>query len=86
MITFYLRGGTPEVNKFSKTIKVFTCAESLGGVESLMEVPSLMTHGSVPADHRKLLGIMDNMIRLSVGIEDVEDLLGDLDAGLKAIH
>jgi len=50
-------------------------AESLGGVESLCEIPSLMTHGSVPADHRKKLGIEDNMIRLSVGIEDTEFLL-----------
>lgn len=51
-----------------------------------MEIPSLMTHASVPADHRAKLGITDNLIRLSVGVEDIEDLLADLDKGLRAIH
>jgi cystathionine beta-lyase/cystathionine gamma-synthase len=56
-------------------LKIFTLAESLGGVESLAECPVVMTHGSVPAEHRKLLGIEDNFIRLSVGIESEADLV-----------
>jgi len=62
---------------------VITLAESLGGVESLIEAPAVMTHGSVPAEHRKLLGIDDNFVRMSTGIENVEDLIGDIDAALK---
>eukprot|EP00352_Strombidinopsis_acuminata_P003305 CAMPEP_0176385964 /NCGR_PEP_ID=MMETSP0126-20121128/35554_1 /TAXON_ID=141414 ORGANISM="Strombidinopsis acuminatum, Strain SPMC142" /NCGR_SAMPLE_ID=MMETSP0126 /ASSEMBLY_ACC=CAM_ASM_000229 /LENGTH=68 /DNA_ID=CAMNT_0017752607 /DNA_START=1196 /DNA_END=1402 /DNA_ORIENTATION=- len=64
--------------KFLRAVKVITLAESLGGVESLIENPALMTHGSVPPEHRKLLGIDDNFIRMSVGIEDEADLLADL--------
>jgi len=59
-------------------VKVFTLAESLGGVESLCEHPLTMTHGSVPAEHRKILGIDGALIRLSVGIEDEADLVNDL--------
>jgi len=62
---------------------VFTLAESLGGYESLAELPVLMTHASVPEDQRKVLGISDSLIRLSVGLEDVEDLIADLDQALK---
>lgn len=61
-----------------KAVKVFTLAESLGAVESLVECPAIMTHGSVPADHRKMLGIDDNFIRLSVGVEDEADLMADV--------
>lgn len=61
-----------------KAVKVFTLAESLGAVESLVECPAIMTHGSVPADHRKMLGIDDNFIRISVGVEDEADLLADV--------
>jgi cystathionine gamma-lyase len=60
-------------------------AESLGGFESLIEIPSIMTHASVPEEDRALLGITDNMVRLSVGIEDVEDLISDLKQGLQNI-
>lgn len=61
-----------------QNLKVFTLAESLGAVESLIELPATMTHGSVPAAHRKMLGIDDNFLRLSVGIEDEADLIADL--------
>jgi cystathionine gamma-lyase len=85
MITFYLKGGIEESRKFLSNLKVMTLAESLGGVESLIECPAVMTHGSVPSDKRKELGISDNMIRISVGIEDVEDLVEDLENGLKHV-
>lgn len=78
MISFYIKGGVKQAEKFLKALKYFTLAESLGGVESLAENPALMTHGSVPAAHRKLLGIEDNFVRLSVGIETQEDLVNDV--------
>ena len=64
---------------------MFALAESLGGVESLIEHPAIMTHASVPADLRKELGIEEGLVRLSVGIESGEDLLGDLDQALKGL-
>uniref|UniRef100_A0A915M3F9 cystathionine gamma-lyase n=1 Tax=Meloidogyne javanica TaxID=6303 RepID=A0A915M3F9_MELJA len=79
MISFYLRGGV-----LLRFIKLFLLAESLGGYESLAELPSVMTHASVPADIRKELGIGDNLIRLSVGCEDSQDLIDDLDQALSA--
>eukprot|EP01080_Neovahlkampfia_damariscottae_P002254 gene2254-2428_t len=82
MITFYLKGGEKQSRQFLENIKIITLAESLGGVESLAECPSLMTHGSVPAEMRKELGIEDNMIRLSVGVEDGEDLVEDVQKAL----
>jgi cystathionine gamma-lyase len=85
MITFYLKGGLEESRKFLSTLKVITLAESLGGVESLIECPAVMTHGSVPPEKRKELNISDNMIRLSVGIEDLSDLLGDIENALSKI-
>lgn len=84
MVTFWHTGGLAESQKFLKAIKVFTLAESLGGFESLAELPSVMTHASVKAEERAKLGITDNMIRLSVGLEDQEDLIGDLDQALTA--
>lgn len=78
MITFFLKGGIKESNNFLKKVKVFTLAESLGGVESLIEHPAIMTHASIPKKVREDLGIKDNLIRLSVGIEDCEDLINDL--------
>jgi len=85
MITFWVRGGIKESREFLENVKIFALAESLGGVESLVEHPAIMTHASVPADERKKLGIWDNMIRLSVGVEDVEDLLDDLKGAFAAI-
>lgn len=78
MITFYIKGGLKEARSFLENVQVFSLAESLGGVESLVEHPAIMTHASVPAENRKALGIDDTLIRLSVGIEDLEDLLSDL--------
>ncbi len=63
-------------------LELFACAESLGGVESLAEHPAIMTHASIPAEQRAALGISDGLIRLSVGIEGVEDLWADLDEAL----
>lgn len=78
MITFFIKGGLEASRKFLESVQVFALAESLGGVESLIEHPAIMTHASVPADQRKKLGIDDSLIRLSVGIEDIDDLLADL--------
>lgn len=83
MITIYIRGGLEESRTMLETTKLFACAESLGGVESLIEHPAIMTHASVPADHREKLGIDDNLIRLSVGIEDADDLIADLDDAIQ---
>jgi cystathionine gamma-lyase len=82
MVSFYIKGGVKQAEKFLTSLKYFTLAESLGGVESLAENPALMTHGSVPAAHRKLLGIEDNFIRLSVGIESEQDLVNDIKQAL----
>ncbi|MBS2029720.1 MAG: cystathionine gamma-synthase [Deltaproteobacteria bacterium] len=78
MCTFVIKGGLPAAKKFLESVKVFACAESLGGVESLIEHPAIMTHASVPAATRQKLGIDDGFIRLSVGIEDSRDLIDDL--------
>lgn len=84
MISFYLKGGLEESRTFLSSLKIFTLAESLGGYESLAELPSIMTHASVPPEERVKLRITDNLIRLSVGIEDLDDLIADLDQALKA--
>ncbi|HVH47284.1 MAG TPA: cystathionine gamma-synthase [Labilithrix sp.] len=87
MITFDLRTGdrgTAASAAFLKALRVFTCAESLGGVESLAELPAIMTHASLTAEARRSLGIGDGLIRLSVGLEDIEDLKEDLDRGFAA--
>mmetsp|Transcript_10767 Transcript_10767/g.16183 ORF Transcript_10767/g.16183 Transcript_10767/m.16183 type:complete len:410 (-) Transcript_10767:97-1326(-) len=78
MITFLLKGGLQESRAFLENLKLFTLAESLGAVESLAEHPAIMTHASVPAQQRQQLGIMDNLVRLSIGIEEVDDILKDL--------
>jgi cystathionine gamma-lyase len=85
MLSFQLKGGFNQCKKFLTSLRVFTIAESLGGVESLIEHPASMTHASVPKERRLKLGIVDNLIRVSVGIEDVEDLVQDLDRGFRAI-
>lgn len=79
MITFYLKGGLKESRRFLEKVKLFALAESLGGVESLIEHPAIMTHASVPKKVREELGIHDNLIRLSVGIENIDDLIADLE-------
>ena len=85
MICLYIKGGLSESKKFLKQLTLFTLAESLGGVESLIEHPAIMTHASVPVIERNELGITDNFIRISVGIEDVDDLKTDLKQALDAI-
>jgi cystathionine gamma-lyase len=88
MITFDLKTGnssTAPATAFLKALRIFTCAESLGGVESLAELPAVMTHASVDPDARRALGIGDGLIRLSVGLEDVDDLREDLDRGFRAM-
>ena len=82
MITCFLRGGLPEARTFLERTKIFALAESLGGVESLIEHPAIMTHASVPPEVRAELGISDGLVRLSVGIETIDDLLADLDQAL----
>jgi cystathionine beta-lyase/cystathionine gamma-synthase len=84
MISFDLRGGLSASAAFLKALRVFACAESLGGVESLAEHPAIMTHASVPEESRRALGIGDGLIRLSVGIEGVSDLQADLERGFAA--
>ncbi len=84
MISFVLRGGLDESRRFLSTCKIFTLAESLGGVESLIEHPAIMTHASVAPDRRAALGIADGLIRLSVGIEDLDDLRADLERAFAA--
>jgi len=78
MIAFWIKGDMKVAKKFISSLKIFTTAESLGGVESLIEIPCIMTHGSIPKETREKLGIADNMIRLSVGIEDTDDLIEDI--------
>lgn len=84
MISMVMKGGLEPSRRFLETVKVFSLAESLGGVESLIEHPAIMTHASIPKEVREKTGIADGLIRLSVGIEDLEDLKADLEAGLKA--
>jgi cystathionine gamma-lyase len=84
IVTCVLRGGLAAARRFMSSTKLFACAESLGGVESLVNLPSIMTHASVPREQRERLGIFDGLIRLSVGIEDCDDLIDDLSGALAA--
>ncbi len=84
MLTFTIRGGLPAARAFLETVRIFACAESLGGVESLIEHPAIMTHASVPPETRRALGIDDGFIRVSCGIESADDLIADLDRALAA--
>jgi cystathionine gamma-lyase len=83
MVTFVLRGGLERSRRFLERLEIFACAESLGGVESLAEHPAIMTHASIPANIRESLGISDGLVRLSIGIEDVEDLKRDIASALR---
>jgi len=82
MVTVVLKGGLDDARRFLERCRIFVCAESLGGVESLAEHPAIMTHASLPAALRARLGIDDSLVRLSVGVEDVDDLIADLDQAL----
>jgi cystathionine gamma-lyase len=85
MLTFLLDGGIDEARRFLEAVRLFTLAESLGGVESLIEHPAIMTHASVPADVRRQVGLLDSLVRISCGIEAVEDLIADLDQALAQV-
>jgi cystathionine gamma-lyase len=78
MVTAFLKGGLAEARRFLERVEVFALAESLGGVESLIEHPAIMTHASIPPENRAALGISDGLVRLSVGIEGEDDLVADL--------
>lgn len=87
MVSFTFKSGKKEdAIKFLENIKVFTLAESLGGVESLANLPAMMTHASIPEDKRAVLGITDDLVRLSIGIEDAEDLIADLEQAFNTIN
>ena len=78
IISFYMKGETEMINKFLKSLKILKLAVSLGAVESLLCAPALMTHASVPKDVRESIGVTDNLIRISVGIEDINDIIQDI--------
>lgn len=84
IVTFFINGGLDGARRFLENCKVFSLAESLGGVESLVDHPAIMTHASVPPEERDKLGISDDLVRLSVGIEAIDDLIADLDKALSA--
>jgi cystathionine gamma-lyase len=85
MISVLVNGALADTQRFLERCELFTLAESLGGVESLIEHPAIMTHASLPADVRSSLGIADNLVRLSVGIEDADDLIQDLEQALAVV-
>jgi cystathionine gamma-lyase len=82
MITAILKGDLDSTRRFLERCELFSLAESLGGVESLIEHPAIMTHASIPTAQRAALGISDTLVRLSVGVEDCDDLIGDLSRAL----
>ncbi|WP_395769347.1 cystathionine gamma-synthase [Arenimonas sp.] len=84
MVSVWLKGGFPEAKRFMERLELFTCAESLGGVESLANHPAVMTHASIPEDRRNALGVTGNLVRLSVGVEDAIDLWSDIHQALSA--
>ncbi|PTB82964.1 cystathionine gamma-synthase [Pseudidiomarina aestuarii] len=84
MISILLKGDINKARRFLESVEIFALAESLGGVESLIEHPAIMTHASIPKENREQLGILDNFVRISVGIEDLDDLIADLDRALSA--
>ena len=85
-MTFEMNGNLENARRFLESVRIFALAESLGGVESLIEHPAIMTHASVPQKVREELGLSDTLVRLSVGIEDVEDLKEDLAQALEAAY
>src|SRR5690606_9942005 len=84
IISVVLKGGFEGAKRFCERTELFTLAESLGGVESLLNHPAVMTHASVPPENRARLGISDSLVRLSVGVESLEDLRADLERALGA--
>ena len=86
IVSFYIKGDLAMTKKFLENCEIFALAESLGGVESLIEHPAIMTHGSIKKEVRQELGILDNFVRISVGIENIEDLIDDLDNAMKLME
>jgi cystathionine gamma-lyase len=82
MISVVLKGGLESATNFLERTKLFSLAESLGGVESLIEHPAIMTHASIPQEVREEIGISDGLVRLSVGIESIDDLIEDIENSL----
>lgn len=82
MVTAVLKGGLENARRFLERVELFALAESLGGVESLIEHPAIMTHASIPPENREALGISDGLVRLSVGVEGIDDLIADIDQAL----
>ena len=78
MLSFRLKGGHAAAERFCQNTKIFVLAESLGGVESLCEVPSAMTHAGIPKEQREAIGVFDDLVRLSCGVEDADDLRKDV--------
>jgi cystathionine gamma-lyase len=78
MLSFRIQGGHEAAERFCQATKIFTLAESLGGVESLVEVPSAMTHGGIPKEQREAAGVFDDLVRISCGVEDEADLVADV--------
>ena len=78
MLSFRIKGGPTAAERFCQSTKIFTLAESLGGVESLVEVPSSMTHAGIPKEQREAAGVWDDLVRISCGVEDGEDLRKDV--------
>ena len=85
MVTIVLKADIAGTKRFLENTRLFSLAESLGGVESLINHPVLMTHASVPREQREALGVTDSLVRLSVGVEDVRDLIDDLKTAIEAI-
>ena len=86
IVSFYVKGDLENTKRFLECCEIFSLAESLGGVESLIEHPAIMTHGSIDLQKRKELGILDNFVRISVGIEDIEDLIYDLNSAFNEME
>lgn len=86
LMSFCLKGGLKEVTKFMESLKLIQMAASLGSVETLIVSPALMSHYMISQEKRDQMGITDSLIRLSVGVEKVEDLIGDIEQALKATY
>jgi cystathionine beta-lyase/cystathionine gamma-synthase len=84
MVSFEIKGGKPAVTRCLRNTRIFALAESLGGASSLIEHPGTMSHASMDPKHREKVGITENLIRLSIGLENVDDLIEDLEQALKA--
>lgn len=78
MLSFRIKGGKRAAERFCQLTQIFVLAESLGGVESLVEVPSAMTHAGIPREQREAIGVFDDLVRVSCGVEDGEDLVRDV--------